>query len=258
MRFGLCTGPDGAQLAGKIGFDYVEPAVASLVPEKPDADFAPAVAAMAASKLKAEAFNCFIPANLKITGPAVDLDGLRKYVAVALPRAAKLGAAVVVFGSGGARRVPDGFPMEKALDQIAAFLNAIAPIAAAWKITIAIEPLHKGECNVINLVTDGFEMARRVNKPAIRSLADLYHIGQDHEPLANILTAAPTLSHVHIAHPITRKCPLPGDGYDYKTFFRALKDAKYDARISWECAFDDLEKQGPASLAYLRDEWQKA
>ena len=258
MKFGLCTGLDGVQLAGKIGFDYIEPAVAALVPDKPDQDFAPALSSMAGSTLKAEAFNCFIPGTLKITGPAANLDGLKQYVAVALPRAAKLGAAVVVFGSGAARRVPDGFPMDKAMDQIAAFLTAIAPIAAASKITIAIEPLHKGECNIINLVTEGSELARRINNPAVRSLADLYHIGQDHEPLANIVVAAPMLAHVHIAHPVTRKCPLPGDGFDYKTFFRALKDAKYDARVSLECSFDNLAKQGPVSLAYLREEWKKA
>ncbi|HUU97865.1 MAG TPA: TIM barrel protein, partial [Phycisphaerae bacterium] len=129
---------DGVQLAGKIGFDYIEPAVATLLPDKPDQDFALAASTMAGAKLKAEAFNCFIPGNLKITGPAANLDSLKQYVAVALPRAAKLGAAVVVFGSGAARRVPDGFPMDKAMDQIAAFLTAIAPIAAASKITIAI------------------------------------------------------------------------------------------------------------------------
>ena len=258
MKFGLCTKIDDLQLVEKAGFDYIEPTVASVLPDKPDQDFEPVARAVAASRIKAEAFNVFVPGTIKITGPDASLDTLRKYVSVVAPRVARLGGKVIVFGSGGARGVPEGFPMDKALDQIAAFLDAIAPIAAKAKVTIAIEPLQKGECNIINLVKEGFELAKRVNKPAIRALADLYHVGKENEPYANVVAAGKMLAHVHIAHPVSRMCPLPGDGCDYRLFFRALKDAGYDSRVSIESAWQDQWKQAPVSLDFLRTEWEKA
>ena len=258
MKFGLCTKIDELPLVEKAGFDYIEPTVATVLPDKPDQDFEPVARAVAASRIKAEAFNVFVPGTIKITGPAASLDTLRKYVSVVAPRVARLGGRVIVFGSGGARRVPDGFPMAKAMDQLAAFLDAIAPIAATAKITIAIEPLHKGECNIINLVKEGLELATRVNKPAVRALADLFHIGQEKEPYKNVAATGAMLAHVHIAHPISRMCPLPGDGCDYKLFFRAIKEAGYNGRISIESAWQDQWKQAPISLDYLRTEWEKA
>src|SRR5262249_25937777 len=51
----------------------------------------------------------FLPATLKVTGPAIDRDRQHAYVEKAFDRLARLGVEVVVFGSGGARRVPDGF-----------------------------------------------------------------------------------------------------------------------------------------------------
>ena len=259
MKFGLCIGVDGLQTAEKAGFDYFEPtAVRTLLPDKPDQDFAPILAAVAASKLKAEAFNVFLPGTVRVTGPDASLDALLRYVSVVAARAAKLGGKVIVFGSAAARGVPAGFPTGKAMDQIAAFLEAIDPIVAKAKINIAIEPLCKKECNIINLVKEGAALATRVNKPNIKALADLYHVGQDAEPYENIVAAGKLLIHAHIANPVTRNCPMPGDGFDYKPFFRALKDAGYNGRISIECAWDDVTAQAAASLEFLRAEWTKA
>jgi len=258
MRFGLCIDLGSIAAAEKAGFDYVEPPVANLLPDKPDQDFAPVAQAAKDSSLKPEAFNCFIPGSMKITGPEANLNALRQYVGVAAARAAALGGKVIVFGSGGARSVPDGFPADKAMAQVDAFLNAIAPIAEEAGIIIVIEPLRKAECNIINFVKEGLALARKANKPSIRALADLYHVGQGNEPYENTAAAGPMLAHVHIAHPVHRKCPMPGDGFDYKPFFRALKQAKYDTRISLECGWDNLAVQGPVSLAYQRAEWVNA
>jgi len=258
MRLGVCTPIDGANAAQDAGFDYIEPAVADLVPDKPEAEFATVREKAAASEIKPEAFNCFIPGELNITGPDADLGALKKYVSVVCERAKKVGADVIVFGSGGARAVPEGFPVDKAMGQVSAFLDAIAPIAASPGIVIAIEPLRKAECNIINLVKEGYELARRANHSAIRGLADLYHVGQEGEPYENIIDGGELLAHVHMAHPGHRNCPLPDDGFDYKPFFRALKQANYDGRISVESGWDDFAAQGAVVVEYLKSEWQKA
>ena len=52
-----------------------------------------------------------------------------------------------MFGSGGARRVPEGFPKEDAFEQFVEFGKRIAPEARAHGLTIAIEPLCRDETN---------------------------------------------------------------------------------------------------------------
>ena len=56
----------------------------------------------------------FISGSLKITGPKVDPAALKAYVEVTLERTERAGVEVMVFGSGGARQVPDGFDRTKA------------------------------------------------------------------------------------------------------------------------------------------------
>ena len=48
---------------------------------------------------------------------------------VAWARLARLGTQIVVFGSGGARRVPEGFSKEEAFKQLVEFGKRIAPEA---------------------------------------------------------------------------------------------------------------------------------
>ena len=78
--------------------------------------------------------------KLRVTGPDIDRDQQTVYVRKAFDRLARLGTQIVVFGSGGARRVPDGFSKDDALKQLvdfgrrAAFLATVAFVIAigAW------------------------------------------------------------------------------------------------------------------------------
>src|SRR5207248_659966 len=100
------------------------------------------------------AANSLVPASLKITGPTADLDALKKYMTTVLSRAQRLGIKTLVFGSGGARNVPDRFDREKAGKQIEDFVRASADIAAQHGVTLVAEPLNRGECNIINTVAE--------------------------------------------------------------------------------------------------------
>ena len=50
-----------------------------------------------------------VPANLKITAPEANLGKLKEYMTRVLERAAQTSTKPLVFGSGGARNVPDEF-----------------------------------------------------------------------------------------------------------------------------------------------------
>ncbi|RME63297.1 MAG: sugar phosphate isomerase/epimerase, partial [Caldilineae bacterium] len=197
MQFGVCTGIENAGAAANAGFDFVECTVRSLRPEEDE--FGPIQAQYAAAPLPTPVFNVFVPGTIKLTGPQVEWPTVQDYVERSLARVAAVGGRQVVFGSGGARRVPEGFPRAEAEEQLVRFLRLTGDAAAAHGITIVIEPLNRRESNIINSVPEGVELAKRADHPNIQVLADLYHMMMDGEPLENVVTCGAWLKHIHVA-----------------------------------------------------------
>jgi hypothetical protein len=100
---------------------------------------------------------------------------------------AQLGVKNIVFGSGMARNCPEGFPMEKALEQVFEIACMIADIAKPYGINLTIEPLRKEECNMIHTAADSCNMARRSGRDNFRGHMDLYHFMQGGEKLPDLV-----------------------------------------------------------------------
>ncbi|HUS46862.1 MAG TPA: sugar phosphate isomerase/epimerase family protein, partial [Phycisphaerae bacterium] len=223
MRIGVCTAVGNVKRAVK-GLDFIETTVGALLcPREDDSVFQDKLLAARASLLPVEAVNCFLPGDLKCTGPAVDAAALDEYVSVACERAAQAGIQIIVFGSGGSRRVPEGFAAAQAADQLVHNMKRWGPIAEAAAVTIVLEPLNKGECNIVNSVSEGAELVRRVGHPSIRLLADTYHMTKEGEGPDSIRRAGELLAHVHCAERDSRG-PVGLTGEDQRPYFRALKD----------------------------------
>ena len=167
-----------------------------------------------------------------------------------------LGVETVVFGSGGARRVPEGFSHVTAWRQIADFLRLVGEYGEKYQINTALEPLRRKECNIINLVSEGTLLSALVNHPRVGVLGDTFHMLCGSEPWAALEYAGEKLLHVHISHPLPdlsgRDFPAPGDGCDYAEIFQALKRMGYQGDVSLEAGYKDLEKDGAAAIACLR------
>ncbi|MBM4020521.1 MAG: sugar phosphate isomerase/epimerase [Planctomycetes bacterium] len=203
------------------------------------------------------AYNCLFPGDLKVTGPNVDKMRIKAYMARACKRCRETGASVLVFGSGAARRAPDDWPREKAEEQFVEVLRLMGPLAREAGVTIALEPLNRGESNILNSVAEGLEYLRRARTAGLSVLCDFYHMALENEPLDALKEAGKLLSHVHVAEPKGRVAPQPG-GTNLRSFLAALKGIGYDKRISMECSWEDLAKQLPATIEYLRAEWEAA
>lgn len=275
MRFGICCSPQllgypGEALHENIaklrdaGAEYLEFAVGATTPEGEPGEFAQLQAALVNAPLRVEAFNSFLPAHHRITGPDVNLNQVMQYCRVALSRCKALGANVVVLGSAGARRVPEGFDKSEAEKQFVAFCRELAPIAEDNDITICIEPLNRNEDNLILSVQHGARIVDEVAHPSIQLLADLYHIEIEGESLANVAAANGRLRHAHLAD-VGRVAP----GYaregeaDFKGFFAALAKAEYNesshaARCSFEGKIDDIFEQTGPMLKLLRQRLAEA
>ena len=256
MKFGICGGPD-TFAARPDGLDYLECTVGHMLPREDDAAFADAFAKLQDACAPLLAANCFLPGDLKSTGPDVDCDALDAYVAAAFARAEKVGIKRIVFGSGGSRQVPDGFDKEEAFAQLVAHCKRFGDIAAKHDIVIVIEPLQVAECNIINTVTEGADLARAVNYPNVRVLADFYHMACDGESPDAIRQAGDLLQHCHTAEREKRTAPGAA-GDDFRPYLKALKDIGYAGAISLECGWGDMQAEAAASLAEFRRQWDEA
>lgn len=252
MTFGVCGDPGVASIAADAGYDFAEWTVASVLsPREPDEAFDAALKEARAAALAYPVLNVFVPGDLKITGPNVDFEKLRGFVATAMRRARTAGVEVIVFGSGGARRVPDGFDRSVAHGQLIAFCSMAAPLAADHGVTIAVEPLNLSECNVLNTVAECGELVREVSHPGVRLLVDAYHLMHDSDSCEDIVAYGDLLSHAHIATVPNRLAP-GAEPCDFGEFFAALARAGYRGRVSIEAKLSDPQKELPAALSELR------
>jgi sugar phosphate isomerase/epimerase len=252
MRFGVCGGPDLGPVAKAAGYEFLEWTVGALLcPREPREKFEAALAAAKASPVPIEALNCFVPADLKITGPAVDTAALDRYTTTAFERAKEAGVKTIVFGSGGARKIPEGFDRAAAWRQIVAFTRTLGPKAKAAGVTVAVEPLHKGECNVMNGVDECAGLVREVGHPNVRLLVDSFHLYMDQEPLEHVVADGKLLAHVHLSTTPGR-VPPGSEPYDFAPFFRALRQGGYDGRVSIEAAIKNPAEELPRALGILR------
>jgi sugar phosphate isomerase/epimerase len=248
----MCIAPDRVPDLAP-GYDYLELTVSgTLIPLEDDAAYASRVPVLKALEPPVRAFNVFAPAQLGLVGPEVDWAQVQSYATRAITRAAELGGRTIVFGSGAARAIPEGYSRDLAWGQLVRFLRLCADIAEPLNVTMAIEPLNHTESNVINSYLEGVELARDVDRPAVRVLADIYHFEMDGEPLADILQAPEWLAHVHVAD--TNRY-YPGSGqYPLPRLFEILHDVEYAGRVSIECSWgEDFTAQSAQALAFLRD-----
>ncbi len=259
MKIGLCAGAALWSAADITGVDFIEMTVAAdLRPEEPREAVLPALLAAAKQFApQAEVYNVFLPGSLKVVGPDVNPARQKAYLEEALTRAAALGGSVVVFGSGGSRNIPDGWPLAEARRQTLAFLACAGDAAQKHGLAIAIEPLNRKECNFINSVAEGAALAAELGHPAVGVLSDLYHVTEEGQSYDETRDALAWLRHVHVAG-LGRRAPIAAD-HDYlRGFFAALKAAGYTGRVSIECNWKDLPAEAAESLAVVRNAWDAA
>ena len=272
MKFGLCCSPqvlgfsdssfqNNIKRLQDAGADYLEFGVGVTLPEGDENDWKTLRSALNGAPLKVEAFNSFLPAHQRITGPEVNLQGVLEYSRVALNRCRELGGEVVVLGSAGARKVPEGFDATRAQEQFVEFCRALGPVAADAGITICIEPLNHKEDNLILSVEHGAHIVDEVAHPNIQLLADLYHIEIEGEPLENVAQAGARIRHSHLAD-TDRVAPgyAENSKADFTGFFAALRAAEStsDLRCSFEGSYTDIFEQAAPLLQMMRERYEES
>lgn len=255
MKFGVCIGTDieKMKLIKSIGYDYAEGHCQEIA--RKDKAY---LDEMKATGLPMVAANCFI--GMSIVGEEKNETEIKAYLAKLFENASYLGLKYLIFGSSGARRIPDGMSLEEGRAQIVDFLkNDVLPFAEEYNITIAIEPLNPQECNAINTLDDGVAIAESVNSPYVKVLADVAHMYLQNEPMDKLLKYKGLIVHAHTSNPnpapelnCKRIYPAFSDEFSQKSFTEPLKAIGVEY-CSIEANVLDFENDAKNAYEVLKD-----
>lgn len=262
MRYGCCvnmvtqtrdvSGTDVVPVLKKLGYDYAELSLSHLCALSDEA-FDKVSHQLLSFGFPLEACNNFFPPGLRLTGAETDGNAIRLYLDRAFQRASVLGVKVIVFGSGGARMVPEGYPSSGALWQLIDLLKLLQGYCQETGITIAIEPLRKQECNMVNTYREALVLAQLADVPKVNCLLDFYHLVEENEALQVIYTDTNRLAHVHFCEPMGRVFPSAGNAALYRNWLTSLSNIGYDHRISIEAYSHNFETDAAEALDLLRN-----
>ena len=228
IEFGFCAPPERAAALAAANISAAESTVGTIC-KWTDEERAANVAAFKAAGLRFETCNGLIGGFSLYDDP--DFEKTNAYFDNALPKLADAGMKILVFGSGGYRKVPEGVDPAFAKSRILDFLRLLSRRIEPYGMTIAIEPLNRGECNILNSSAEAAEYVWELNLPNIRLLVDYYHFLLEGERLTAIADYKDILVHCHIARPVGRGTPAPYDGVDYRGFIDALKAIGYNGLV---------------------------
>ncbi|MCX6217473.1 sugar phosphate isomerase/epimerase family protein [Spirosoma sp.] len=243
LPLGVCTSYDKADLLKQLGYSFVEESVGRfLIPDEGDSQFEKNRLMLKEEKVPVRSYIYFFPGKLKSVGPDIHHEAILERADLALRRAKEFGSKNIVFGSGGSRFIPEGFDRDKAKAQHITLCQKMAPIAEKYGVTLAVEPLNRGETNFINSLSEGVDIIQAVNNPWFRLQCDIYHMLREDEKPEEIVKYGQYIVHCHLAEKQSRTAPgVKGD--DFKPYFRALKQIKYRGGLSLECNWTDFDAE---------------
>jgi len=163
--------------------------------------------------------------------------------------------AVMVFGSPRQRQTVDGLSRVEATKNFIDGLAGVAPRAAERGVTILVEAIAPGQCDVITTLSEAAVIVQQIGSPSVRTMFDTHNAvdeRESHEVLVD--RYFPLIRHVHVNEMDGRR---PGTGhYDFKPVLDVLRRRGYRHWVSLE-VFDcapDAEKIATESLRFLEKE----
>lgn len=254
---GIVQNIENDSLLQRYGYSYLVESVGKLISPRTvtDEQFQNNVLKIKNLRVPMYAFNIFIPGELKTVGPDVDEAAVLTYVDKVFQRCKATGVSRIIWGSGGSRRVPDGFDRTKAKDQFVAIAKKIAEKASRYNIILALENLNSTETNFITTVEEALDIVKKVDHKNLRLCVDVYHMLKEGEPPSSILKTKGYVIYCEVAEKEGRTPPgVQGD--DFRPYFTALKQVGYNDKIMIECRWENVAAQGEMAFQKLRTQIQ--
>jgi sugar phosphate isomerase/epimerase len=222
-----------------------------------DDQFAENAATIKKLKTSLFAVNYFLPGNLKVIGPDVNEEAILAYTDVVFQRCRQIDVDLVVWGSGGSRRLPDGWDYQKAVDQFVSIAKKVAVQAQKYDILITVENLNKTEANFLNGFDEVVNVVKRVDEPNLMACVDIYHMLMDGDPASMIALGKGLTFHCDIAEKADRDPPGTA-GDEVVPYLQELKRIDYKGKIVIEARWGNFPKEAPATLKYLETKVKEA
>lgn len=231
IPIGICTNFENLPEIHKMGFDFVEISLREIAALS-ESDYLEFAGYIKNGRIQAAACYDMLPDNLAITGSGVSAGMLHEYLSRAFSRAANLGVKVVSMDAAQSRAVKSDGDFTLAWRQLGNFLRLIQGHANETGLAVAVEPLRKSECNLLNTVSEAALMVSLLQLGNIGVLANSGSMAMVSEPLSALRRVAPILQHIHIQGALREKMPAEGDGEDYTRLFRILSEIGYVGGVS--------------------------
>jgi sugar phosphate isomerase/epimerase len=236
MKIGVCIGGENNPLRYReAGFEFVEEQLCSLAACSEE-EFAQKKALYEQGELEVLATNLFFPSGISLFRDDI-FDYLDEFLPKAAQRAKSLGVGVCVLGSAGQRTPPAGYDFAKANEHIVKVIRYCCDALALYGLKLAIEPLKRGETNVINTVQEGIDAAKSVARENCGFVLDFFHAYMNGEDLSTLAVedVKKYLFHVHIARPnADRGVPREEDLPVLRKWKKQLDAFGYDKTLSLE------------------------
>jgi sugar phosphate isomerase/epimerase len=248
---GLVASLDKDNEVYAAGFKMIGEAVSrTLSPSFTEDQFKHNIERIKKAKCKVYMCNILFPSAMKIAGPQVNEPVVLAYADSVFLRAKQAGIGHIILGSGGSRRLPDGYDAKKAQADFTVLCGKLALLAQKHHIILVLESLETAETNFLLTLTETAQVVRTVNNPNFRLNADIYHMGRMKESPQSIVDNADLIVHCEIAELEVRSLPgMKGD--DLKPYLRALKKANYKGPIFMEPSAPYTAADAAMSFKYL-------
>ena len=146
--------------------------------------------------------------------------------------------------------------------------------AAQSDLQLALEPLNRFECYVLNTMADTRDYVKRVDRPNFGALYDTFHANiEEQDPIGCIALTGDVIKHVHISE---NDRGTPGNGHiNFEATMKMLRTTGYDGWLTieafgkslpalaaatkvWREFFDSEEEVYTEGLKTMRDAWSAA
>ena len=234
IPIGICTDFSNLPEAHALGYDFAEVSLRALTALS-DAYFEEFAAYCEGSGIHVRAVDDLLPEGLDIVGPNVRAPELHSYLTKAFGRCRRLGVRVATLDAPLSRTVPEGCDYPLAWRQLGNFLRLCQGHARDNGLAVAVEPLRKTECNLLNLVSEATLLSGLLQLGNVGVAANTGAMAMAAEPVTALGQTGSSLCHVHVEHPLTRRMPREGDGEDWFKLMRVLKKQGYAGGVSVAC-----------------------
>ncbi|MCI8342250.1 MAG: sugar phosphate isomerase/epimerase [Firmicutes bacterium] len=252
MKIGICMPTKYYEMAARMGYDYFEvPGVEmSAMSETAFNAFAEKVKK---TGLPVKGYNAYCNASAPVVGDEYSAEKAISYAQKMAALGKVLGIETIGVGSPAARKLPKGYPIEKADSQAIEFLKLTSAEAAKHGQKVLFEAVHSHMTDYCNMTEHAMKIAR---ESGVGLIIDFYHAKAMGEDIKNMGGLVKNADHIHISRllPDYGRMFVTNDDMEFLMDIKnAIVSGGYDGTISLEPDDCYFEEYGAESLNVMRD-----